>query len=51
MPELKNMSVQELENLLHKKMDEVYRIRMEISRKKGDVPAAVDVDYEKYITK
>ena len=51
MPELKNMSVQELENLLHKKMDEVYRIRMEISRKKGDVPKAVDVDYEKYVTK
>ena len=51
MPELKNMSIRELEKLLQAKMDEVYRIRMEISKKRGDVPGSVDVDYEKYVTK
>ena len=51
MPELKNMSIRELEKLLQAKMDEVYRIRMEISKKRGDVPGSEDVDSEKYVTK
>ena len=31
-------------------MDEIYALRMEISRREGDVPEAREVDFEKYIT-
>lgn len=49
-PEWKGMNIHELERELRKKMDEVYRLRMEIDRRKGDVPKAIDFDYEKYVT-
>lgn len=45
------MSTSDLEKLLQRKMDEVYKLRMEISRRSGDTPGTVDVDYEKYVTK
>ena len=45
------MNIEELEKVLQKKMDEIYELRQIISRKKGDVPPSVEVDYEKYITK
>lgn len=45
------MSTFDLEKLLQRKMDEVYQLRMEISRRSGDTPGTVDVDYEKYVTK
>lgn len=50
MESLKGMSVPELEQLLDRKMAEVYRLRQEIDRRKGDVPVGVDVDFEKYVT-
>ncbi|MBR4758018.1 MAG: hypothetical protein IK084_04335, partial [Bacteroidaceae bacterium] len=31
-------------------MREAYSIRQELSRRKGDMPKAVDVDFEKYTT-
>lgn len=49
-PEWKNKSIEELEKLLKIKMYEIYRLRMELSRRKGDVPEPVNVDYEKYVT-
>lgn len=43
-------TTKELEIELRKKMYEVYRLRMEIDRRKGDVPQGkVDVDFEKYV--
>lgn len=50
-PEWKGKSTQELEKLLQLKMDEVYRLRKELSRRKGDVPGEAEVDYEKYVTR
>lgn len=37
--------------MLHILTNEAYRIRQELSRRSGDVPKAVDVNFEKYITK
>lgn len=37
--------------MLHTLTNEAYRIRQELSRRSGDVPKAVDVNFEKYITK
>lgn len=49
--EIRGKSLRELQDLLKSKMDEVFFIRKEISRRTGDVPGSVDVDFEKYITK
>lgn len=44
-------STAELEKMLARKMNEVYELRMEISRRKGDVPQPTDnVNFEKYLT-
>lgn len=51
MAELQRMSNEELKKLLAQKMDEVYRIRMEIARRSGDTPRPASVDFEQYITK
>ena len=51
MSELRRISNEELKKLLAQKMDEVYRIRMEIARRTGDVPAPAEVEFEKYVTK
>ena len=48
--EWKGKSIEELKKLLQHKMEEVYRLRQEISRMEGDVPGGVDVDYSKYLT-
>lgn len=37
--------------MLHILTGEAYRIRQELSRRSGDVPKAVEVNFEKYITK
>ncbi len=37
--------------MLHTLTNEAYRIRQELSRRSGDVPKAVEVNFEKYITK
>ena len=37
--------------MLHTLTNEAYRIRQELSRRFGDVPKAVEVNFEKYITK
>lgn len=37
--------------MLHTLTNEAYRIRQELSRRSGDVPKAVDVNFENYITK
>ena len=37
--------------MLYTLTNEAYRIRQELSRRSGDVPKAVDVNFEKYITK
>ena len=42
-------STQELEKELQIKMNEIYRLRKELSRRKGDMPGSVDVDYEQYV--
>ena len=43
------MSVAELKKVLQRKMDEVYRLRQEISKREGDMPGRVDFDYSKYV--
>lgn len=48
--EYKKMSLPELKRRLEERMDEIYALRMEISRREGDVPEARGVDFEKYIT-
>ena len=48
----RNTKTEELEKLLQKKMDEVYELRMELARRKGDVPKVNDsIDFEhQYLT-
>lgn len=36
--------------MLHILTGEAYRIRQELSRREGDVPKAVDVNFEKFVT-
>ena len=36
--------------MLHILTSEAYRIRQELSRRDGDVPKAVDVNFEKFVT-
>lgn len=50
--EWRSMSLKELELLLSVKMDELYALRMEIARRKGDVPQSRgSVDFEQYVTR
>lgn len=49
--DIRGKSLPELERLLRSKMDEVYMLRREIDRRRGDVPAGREVDFEKYVTK
>lgn len=48
-PEYKGKSVAQLRELLSRKMNELFELRSEISRRTGDVPGSVDVDYTKYV--
>lgn len=50
-PEWQGKSIGELEQMLRKEMDYIYRLRLEIDRRKGNVPPGVDVDYSMYLTK
>lgn len=43
-------SIKELEDELRQKMEEVYKLRREIDKRKGNEPPPVDFDYEKYVT-
>lgn len=45
------VSLEELKKRARALADELYALRQEISFREGDVPKAVDVDFEKYITK
>lgn len=49
--EIRGKSLRELEQMLKSKMDDVYLLRREIDRRKGDVPPSKEVDFEKYVTK
>lgn len=46
---LREMGVAELQQLWERKRDELVEIKMELDRRKGDVPAAVDVNFEDYV--
>lgn len=47
----KRMTVRGLERLWQSKRDELVKIKMEIDKRKGDVPPPKTVDFEQYITK
>lgn len=47
--EIRKMSLAELEAALSREMEKVYALRLEIARRKGDVPAGADVDFCKYV--
>ena len=47
--EIRKMSLSELESMLSREMDVVYALRLEIARRKGDMPAGEDVDFCKYV--
>jgi hypothetical protein len=49
-PEWQGKSIGELERMLRAEMDYVYRLRMEIDRRKGDVPKGIAVDFTQYLT-
>ena len=46
---LKEMGVSELQQLWERKRDELVEIKMELDRRKGDVPAPVEVNFEDYV--
>lgn len=49
---LKSMSPEQLQKMITKRMDELFALRMELSRKTGDMPKARDdINFEKYVTK
>ena len=45
------MSLAELKKEAEKLGRRLYELRLEISRREGDIPAAREVDFEKYVTK
>lgn len=47
---LREMCVAELQQLWERKRDELVEIKMELDRRKGDVPATVNVNFEDYVT-
>lgn len=49
--ELKALSTETLRRLCERKTNELYELRMELSRRKNDIPEAADVNFESYITK
>lgn len=49
--EIRGKTLLELEALLKAKMDDVYLLRREIDRRKGNGPGSVEYDFEKYVTK
>ena len=48
--EIREMPTAELEKRCRRLGDELYEMRLELSRRKGDVPSGVKVDFEQYVT-
>ena len=48
--ELAALSTETLERMCERKSNELYDLRMELSRRRGDTPAATTVNFEQYVT-
>ena len=44
-------SIEELEEELRQKVDECYKLRREIDKRKGETVKPVEVNFEDYVTK
>lgn len=49
--EIRAKSLDELERLYLVRRAELFALKQEIDRRKGDVPAGAEVDFTKYVTK
>lgn len=49
--EIRGMNLADLERLYLRRREELFALKQEIDRRKGDVPAGAEVDFTKYVTK